>query len=255
MSLVNVERSGGVARLILDSPSNRNALSAQLRTELYTALRAAAADDGVRSIVLSHAGTVFCSGADLKEARSGPAAADTPSVPQIFIEIWRSPKPVIAVVGGVARAGGLGLVAACDVVLASSAVSFACTEVRIGVVPAVISAVMRPRMSSAAIHQLYMSGLSLSAQWAQQAGLVDAVVEPDRLDDELRRYTDAFSMAAPQALAATKRLSRSDDAIAGLEAELADLGKLSARYFASDEGREGLAAFAEKRLPQWAVVS
>lgn len=255
MSLVTVERSGGVARLVLDSPSNRNALSARLRTELYAALRAAATDDGVRSIVLSHNGTVFCSGADLKEARGGPAAPDGPTVSEIFVEIWRSPKPVIAVLDGVARAGGLGLVAACDVVLASSTVSFACTEVRIGVVPAVISAVMRPRMSSPALHQLYMTGLPVSARWAQRAGLVDVVAEPDLLDDELRRYTDAFSMAAPQALAATKRLSRSDDAIAALEAELAGLEVLSARYFASDEGREGLAAFAEKRPPRWAEVS
>ena len=253
MSLVTIEQSGAVARLILDSPSNRNALSAQLRTELYMALRAVAADDGVRSIVLSHAGMVFCSGADLNEARRGPAAPGTPTVPQIFVEIWRAPKPVIAVLGGVARAGGLGLAAACDVVIASSAVSFACTEVRIGVVPAVISAVMRRRMSSAAIHQLYMTGLPLSARWAQQAGLVDVLAEPDRLDDELRRYTDAFNMAAPQALAATKRLSRSDEAIAGLETELAERETLSAQYFASDEGREGLAAFAEKRPPRWAL--
>ncbi|OBK88449.1 enoyl-CoA hydratase-related protein [Mycolicibacter sinensis] len=252
MSLVKVDVGGGVARLLLDSPANRNALSTQLRTELYTALRDAIAEDGVRSIVLSHTGTVFCSGADLKEARGGPAALRTATVPQILIDIWRSPKPVIAVLAGVARAGGLGLVAACDVVIASSSVTFACTEVHLGVVPAVISAVMRPRMTSAAIHQLYLTGLPVSAQWAQQAGLVDVVVEPERLDDELRRYTEAFNLAAPQALAATKRLSRSNDAIAALQTELAQLEKLSARHFASEEGREGLAAFAEKRRPRWA---
>ncbi|OBG02531.1 enoyl-CoA hydratase-related protein [Mycolicibacter sinensis] len=252
MSLVKVDVGGGVARLLLDSPANRNALSTQLRTELYAALRDAIDADDVRSIVLSHNGTVFCSGADLKEVRDGPPAPGTPTVPQILVDIWRSPKPVIAVLAGVARAGGLGLAAACDVVIASSSVSFACTEVHLGVVPAVISAVMRPRMMSAAIHQLYLTGLAVSAQWAHQAGLVDVVVEPERLDDELRRYTDAFNLAAPQALAATKRLSRSDGAIAALQTELAELEKLSARYFASEEGREGLAAFAEKRSPRWA---
>lgn len=252
MSVVQVERQDGVARLLLDSPANRNALSAQLRAELYTALREAIADDRVRSIVLGHNGTVFCSGADLKEARSGPPAHDTPAVPQILVEIWSSPKPVIAALGGVARAGGLGLVAACDIVIASRAISFACTEVRIGVVPAVISAVMAPRMSSAALHQLFLTGMPFSAEWAQQAGLVDVVVEPDELDAELRRLTDAFGLAAPGALAATKRLTRSEAAIAELRVQLAELERLSAHYFASEEGREGLAAFAEKRSPNWA---
>ena len=146
-----------------------------------------------------------------------------------------------------ARAGGLGLVAACDLVIASSTITFACTEVRIGVVPAVISAVMAPRMSSAALHQLFLTGLPFSAQWAQQAGLVDVVADPEQLEDQERRITDAFALAAPGALAATKRLTRSEAAIADLERELVELERLSAQHFASAEGREGLAAFAEKR--------
>jgi methylglutaconyl-CoA hydratase len=251
VSVIRTEHCGGAARLLLDSPANRNALSAQLRTELHEGLRVAVADDAVRSIVLGHTGTVFCSGADLKEARSGAAAPGAPTVPQILVEIWRSPKPVIAVLGGVARAGGLGLVAACDIVIASSAVTFACTEVRLGVVPAIISAVMLPRMAPSAIHQLYLTGLPMSAQWAQGAGLVDVVAEPERLEDELLRFTDAFDLAAPGALAATKQLTRSESAIARLEAELAELEQMSAQFFASDEGREGLAAFAEKRRPSW----
>lgn len=251
VSAVRLERDGGVARLLLDSPANRNALSAQVRSALHAGLRAAIADDSVRSIVLGHTGSVFCSGADLKETRSGPPVADAPTVPQILVEIWRSPKPVIAALSGVARAGGLGLVAACDVVIASDAVTFACTEVRLGVVPAVISAVMLPRMAPSAIHQLYLSGLPVSARWAQAAGLVDVVTEPDRIEDEVLRMTEAFALAAPHALAATKRLTRSETAIAQLEAELADLERSSAGFFASDEGREGLAAFAEKRKPSW----
>jgi methylglutaconyl-CoA hydratase len=251
VSAVRIEREGSVARLLLDSPANRNALSAQLRSELHAGLRQAIADDSVRSVVVGHTGSVFCSGADLKEARNGPPAAGTSTVPQILVEIWRSPKPVIAVLSGVARAGGLGLVAACDVVIATDTVTFACTEVRLGVIPAVISAVMLPRMAPAAIHQLYLSGLPASAQWAQGAGLVDLVVEPERIDDEVRRFTAAFDLAAPGALAATKQLTRSPAAVARLEAEFVELESLSARHFASDEGREGLAAFAEKRSPSW----
>jgi methylglutaconyl-CoA hydratase len=251
MSLVRVERHSGVAHLLLDSPANRNVLSAQLRSELYESLREASVDDAVRCIVLGHTGTVFCSGADLKEARNGSPAPGTPTLPQVLVEIWRSPKPVVAALSGVARAGGLGLVAACDVVVASSAISFACTEVRIGVVPAVISAVLLPRMLPAAVHQLFLTGLPLSAKWAQHAGLIDVIVEPEQLDDEVRRVTDAFALAAPGALAATKQLTRSATAITALETRLGELEQLSARYFGSVEAREGLAAFAEKRSPSW----
>ncbi|SBS79112.1 Enoyl-CoA hydratase EchA7 [uncultured Mycobacterium sp.] len=251
MTAVRIERGGGVARLVLDSPANRNALSGRLRNELHSALREAIADDDVRCIVLSHTGTVFCSGADLKEARTGAPLTDPATVPQILVDIWRSPKPVIAALAGMARAGGLGLVAACDVVIASSAVSFACTEVRLGVVPAVISAVLLPRMSPAAAHQLFLTGLPVSARWAQQAGLVDVVAEPEELDDEVRRITDAFALAAPGALAATKQLTRSESAIARLQSQLGELEQLSGQHFVSAEGREGLAAFAEKRSPSW----
>lgn len=253
MTLVAVERDGGVARLVLDSPFNRNALSAQLRNELRIALLDAIADDDIRCIVLGHSGTVFCSGADLKEARSGSSVAEAATVPQIILDIWRSPKPVIAVLDGVARAGGLGLAAACDVVIASSAVTFACTEVRIGVVPAIISAALLPRMSTAAAHQLFITGLTVDAHWARGAGLIDVVAEPDAVDDELHRIIEAFRKAAPSALAATKKLTRSDAVIAELEVKLTELEELSARYFASEEAREGLAAFAEKRSPSWAI--
>lgn len=206
----------------------------------------------MRCIVLGHNGSAFCSGADLTEARTGSAEPDAPTVPQILVEIWRSPKPVIAAIGGVARAGGLGLVAACDVVIASSTVSFACPEVTLGVVPAVISAVMVPRMAAAALHHLFLTGLPVSAQWAQRAGLVDVVVEPADLASEVRRVADAFNLAAPGALAATKQLTRSFAVIAELQTRLAELEKMSALFFESDEGREGLAAFSDKRRPAWA---
>jgi methylglutaconyl-CoA hydratase len=104
-------------------------------------------------------------------------------------------------------------------------------------------------MSSAAVHQLFLTGLTVDAQWAEQAGLVDVVAEPDLLDVEVDRITDAFARAAPGALAATKRLTRSPAVIARLQTELAELEALSVQYFASAEGREGLTAFAEKRSP------
>jgi methylglutaconyl-CoA hydratase len=252
MSVVRVSRDDGVAQLVLDSPANRNALSIQLRNELYEALRNAAGDSSVRCVVLTHAGTVFCSGADLKEARSEARNEVAASFTDILTEIWRMPKPVVAAVSGAARAGGLGLMAACDLVIACSTVTFACTEVSLGVVPAVISAVILPRMIPASAHRLFLTGMPVSAHSAASAGLVDVVADPPDVEAVVRQHTDSFRHAAPEALAATKALTRSTAAIERLSHELADLDALSKRHFSSAEGREGIAAFIEKRAPWWA---
>lgn len=106
-------------------------------------------------------------------------------------------------------------------------------------------------MAPAALHQLFLTGLTFTAEWAARAGPVDSIVEPDGLDEEVRRYTDAFAMAAPGALVGTKALTRSAAAVDDLRSKLSELEQVSARYFTSDEGREGLAAFAEKRSPRW----
>src|SRR4051794_37824563 len=142
---VTIER--GVATLTLDSPANRNALSRAMRAQLRAALDEALAHDDVRVVVLDHTGRVFCSGMDLSEAAGGGAEQQgVREFPEILSAIRSSPKPVLAAVRGPARAGGVGLLAACDVVVAGTSASFAFSEVRIGVVPAVISAGGVPRV-------------------------------------------------------------------------------------------------------------
>src|ERR1700754_623102 len=138
--LVHLEIDSGVATITLDSPTNRNALSRQLRRELQAHLRTAIESDEARVIVLTHTGTVFCAGMDLKESR-GPSAGEQgiQDFPDTLRLIWTSPTPVVARLSGPARAGGVGLVAACDLAVAAEEVTFAFSEVRIGVVPAVIS--------------------------------------------------------------------------------------------------------------------
>src|SRR6476660_3700911 len=138
--LVHLAVADGVATITLDSPHNRNALSAQLRRELLAHLDAAIGDESARVIVLSHSGTVFCAGMDLKEARgAGADEQGVNEVPAILERIWTSPTPVLARVAGPARAGGVGIVAACDIAVVAEEVTFAFTEVRLGLVPAVIS--------------------------------------------------------------------------------------------------------------------
>lgn len=248
---MHLDAGGGVATITLDSPANRNALSAQLRRELRDHLLTTAADDAVRVVVLTHTGPVFCAGMDLKESR-GAGAADqgVNEFPQILELIWTHPKPVVARLAGPARAGGVGMVAACDIAVAAEQVSFAFTEVRIGVVPAVISVTVLPRLLPRAAHELFLTGEQFDAHRAVAVGLVNSAVPADRLDDEVRRYTGLLALGGPTALAATKAMLRRP-AAASMADDFAAMLELSARHFASQEGQEGIRAFAEKRQPTW----
>jgi methylglutaconyl-CoA hydratase len=246
--LVHLAVERGVATITLDSPRNRNALSAQLRRELADHVTTALSDDAIRVVVLSHSGTVFCSGMDLKEASGGAVAGQ--EFPQILEAIWTSPKPVVARLAGPARAGGLGLVAACDIAVAADTVTFALTEVRIGVVPAIISVTVLPRLLPRAANELFLTGETFDAARAVQIGLLNAAVPADRLDEEIGRYTGMLALGAPNALAATKQLLRCPRP-ESMADDLAAMLDLSAKHFGSDEGREGMAAFLEKRKPSW----
>ena len=245
--LVHSTVSGGVATLTLDSPPNRNALSPALMSELSALLADALADAAVRVIVLSHTGRVFCSGMDLKATSSAGAAGDMPvtAFPDLLTALAGSPKPVIARIGGPARAGGIGLLAACDIALAARSATFAFTEVRLGVVPAVISVPVLPLLTPRAARELLLTGEVFPAARALAAGLVTAVVEDEELDAEVARYAGMLALGAPGALAATKDLLRNPSS------DYAEMAALSASRFAGEEGREGVAAFAEKRRPSW----
>ncbi|MCM2387574.1 enoyl-CoA hydratase-related protein [Streptomyces albipurpureus] len=242
----------GVATITLDSPANRNALSTRVRRELAECLDWAISDEAVRVILLDHTGRVFCSGMDLKESRG--AGADDQGVhefPALLTSIWESPKPVVAKLAGPARAGGVGLVAACDLAIASRSVTFAFPEVRIGVVPAVISVPVLRRVHPRAAQELFLTGEVFGAERAAAIGLITAAVADDDLDAEVRRYTDMLRLGAPAALAGAKELLRREPG--GMAADFREMTAIAARYFASEDGQEGIRAFAEKRAPSWAV--
>ena len=246
--VLQVSVATGVATLTLDSPANRNALSRAMRAQLRDALLEAIADDAVRAVVLDHTGRVFCSGMDLSEAAGGGAQDQgVREFPELLEAIWSSPKPVIAVVRGPARAGGVGLLAACDVVVAATSATFAFSEVRLGIVPAVISAVVLPRMVPHVAHRLMLTGQVLDSEVAAAGGLVDLVVPEADVDGEVRAQLVHLTAGAPAALAETKRLLRVRTPALHFDSLL----ELSARYFASEEGQEGIAAFREKRPARW----
>lgn len=252
--LVHLDVAAGVATITLDSPANRNALSRQLRGELLTRLDTALADEAARVIVLTHTGGVFCAGMDLKEAR-GAVAGDqgVGEFPAILARLWDSPKPVVAKIAGPARAGGVGMVAACDIAVAADDATFAFSEVRIGVVPAVISVTVLPRLVARASHELFLTGETFDAPRAVQIGLVNSSVPGFDLDTEVRRYVDMLRLGAPGALAATKELLRAPRP-STMDAQFAAMLDLSAGSFAGEEGQEGMRAFAEKRPPAWTVA-
>jgi methylglutaconyl-CoA hydratase len=248
--LVRLGVAAGVATVTLDSPANRNALSRQLRAELAAHLQAALADDAVRVLVLTHTGPVFCSGMDLRESRgAGAQAQGVNDLPGLLQALQAAPKPVVARLAGSARAGGIALIAACDLAVAADTATFAFSEVRLGLVPAVLSVPVLPLLAPRAARELFLTGEVFDAARAVRIGLLTSAVPGQRLDDELRRYTDMLAAGGPHALAATKRLlmEGSDD----LEPPYAAMATLSAEHFASAEGQEGLAAFAQKRQPAW----
>lgn len=249
--LVHRSIDRGIATITLDSPHNRNALSAQLRSELRDAVRASISDDAVRVVALAHTGTVFCAGMDLKESKQESAEKQgINEVPELLEMIWNSPKPVVAKLAGPARAGGIGLVAACDIAVAVDSATFAFTEVRIGVVPAVISVTVLPRLHARQAHELFLTGETFDARRAVDIGLLNSAVDANDLDAEVARYTDMLALGAPGALAATKEMLRKPRP-SDMGTDFAEMLTLSAEHFAGAEGQEGIRAFAEKRHPSW----
>ncbi|MEV0158950.1 enoyl-CoA hydratase-related protein [Nonomuraea fuscirosea] len=249
--LVHKDLEGGVATITLDSPPNRNALSSRLLAQLSDRLSWALAKPEVRVIVLTATGKVFCSGADLKEQRAGSTDAPvTASFPEVLELIWDSSKPVVCRLNGTARAGGLGLVAACDFAVAPLTASFAFTEVRLGVAPAMIAVPVLRRLNSRAAAEYFLTGEVFDAARAAEIGLLSRAVPEDELDAVVAHYTGMLIKGGPEALAITKRLVREVPAMSFRDG-LGRMTALSAERFTSDEGQEGIAAFMDKRAPKW----
>ena len=258
--LVHLEIAAGVGTITLDSPSNRNALSSRLTADLERQVGAALDDERVRVIVLTGAGPVFCSGADLKEQRERNASGDASSVlgagatggglPGIFMRLWDSPKPVIGRINGAARAGGLGLVAACDIAVSVEGATFGFSEVRLGVIPAIISVLCIRKMGEAMCMELFLTGEPFDARKAVEWGLLNAAAPADQLDPAVAGYVANVLKGGPLALAGAKQLVRKVPTLSLAEG-FAWAAEESARYFGSEEALEGMTAFAEKRPPAW----
>jgi len=248
--LIQYSADRGIARIALDSPRNRNALSAALVEQLTRALTEARADDTVRAVELTHTGSTFCAGADLTEASQGGMKAGAIRLLPLLRDIVALPKPVVGSIDGHVRAGGLGLVGACDIALAGPASTFAFTEVRLGLAPAVISLTTLPRMDPRAASRYYLTGETFDATTAARIGLITEAV--DDIDAGTLAVLDALRACSPQGLRETKPLLTAGIVDAFGERAQA-LAEQSARLFATAEAAEGMSAFLARRPPSWAA--
>jgi enoyl-CoA hydratase len=256
-ALVHYSVERNVARLTLDSPLNRNALSTALLDQLHQGLTDATEEAGVRAVVLSHTGGTFCAGADLAQASAGGQGAGSGDVAvdrareltHLLRRILRLPIPVIAAVDGHVRAGGLGLVGACDIAVAGPASTFALTEARIGVAPSIISLTLLPKMTSRAASRYFLTGEKFGAAEAADMGLI--TIAADDVEATVASLTAAIGKASPQGLAASKALTTAA-ILDGFDRRADELTEQSARLFVSAEAREGMMAFLQKRPPHWA---
>jgi methylglutaconyl-CoA hydratase len=252
-SNVRTEVRGPAAWITLASPATRNALSGAMIEALGAGLARAMDDPAVRVVVLTGEGPAFCAGADLKAggAAVAPGAGRRNPFVEILRRMWDGPKPVIVAANGHAFGGGLGLVAAADVAIAADTAAFSFSEVRIGVIPAMISVVVLPKLGPHQTMRLFLTGRRFDAAEALGYGLLHRVVPAADLTAAVGEEVEAIALGGPTAVAEAKRLVRTvarlpmDDAFDYAEAKIAEL-------FASSEAAEGMAAFAEKRRPRWA---
>ncbi|OBI50716.1 enoyl-CoA hydratase [Mycobacterium kyorinense] len=279
--LVEYAADGHVARLTLNSPHNRNALSTELVNQLHEGLREADADPAVRAVVLGHTGGTFCAGADLAQASGGDprgdrergeagrsghpqprsgegdrsplsafdmAAGRARELTALLRAFVASPLPVIGAIDGHVRAGGFGLVGACDIAVAGPRSTFALTEARIGVAPAIISLTLLPKLSARAAARYYLTGEKFGASEAAAIGLVTMAV--DDVDAAVASLVAEVAQGSPQGLAASKALTTAE-VLAGFDRDAERLTTDSAQLFVSEEAREGMLAFLQKRPPRW----
>jgi methylglutaconyl-CoA hydratase len=243
----------GAAWITLNRPENRNALSGVLVAEVDAHLAAANTDPAVRCIVITGADPAFCSGADLKNPPGASSGGfRTLPFPDLLQHILDSPKPVIAAVNGAAFAGGLGIVGAADIVIAAEEAVFSFSEVRIGVIPAVIAVTTLPKLGRHNAMRLFLTGERFGGARAVDLGLAHLAVPKAKLIETVEAEVATLCRGGPLAVIACKQLVNRLPKLPADQA-FADMAAWSAGMFSSAEGQEGMAAFREKRAPRWVI--
>ncbi|HID53766.1 MAG TPA: hypothetical protein EYP41_17240 [Anaerolineae bacterium] len=257
MSDVEIRQTGSVLTAALNRPETHNAMTPGMIQELRTIFTALPERDDVRVVVLTGNGRSFCAGADLNFMRAAADYSfednvrDGEAIFDLMEMINNCPKPVIGRINGAAIGGGMGLVSVCDIVVAVERAKFGLSEVRLGIVPAVISPFVLAKIGASNGRELFLTGERFTARQAKAYGLVHHVVPEEDLDDKVAERVSQLLQAAPEAQAAAKALIREVTAWRHQEALREYTANLIARRRASDEGKEGMSSFLERRKPYW----
>ncbi len=252
---LTLDYDGPIATITLNRPDKRNAISYELISELLRALDEIA-QSAAQIVILTGAGKAFCSGMDLDNLRSITGRteeenlADSATMARLFRTLYGFPKVTIAAVNGAAVAGGCGLATLCDFTLASSEAKFGYTEVRIGFVPAIVSAFLLRQVGEKQARDLLLTGRIISAEEAFRMGLVNEIVAPDKLLGRARDLAASLLSNSPASLLATKRLL-TRYASESLDRDIAAAVEENARIRKTADFREGVTSFLEKRSPRW----
>lgn len=245
-ALVQYQVLDHVAHVVLDSQHNRNALSHRLVRELFAALVRAEADDDAKVVLIRANGPTFCSGADLSEATGEGMEQAARVLVHLQQRIVTLAKPVVAQVHGSVRAGGIGIVAAADIAVSTHDATYAFTEVRLGLTPAAISLTVLPRMTDRAAARTFLTGEVFDGRDAERYGLVTVAVPDEDLTREVDEICGQVAKGAPQGLRETKALL-GRRLVERIDTQGDELAALSARLFASDDARQAMRAFLERR--------
>ena len=255
--LITTIDSRGVARLTMNRPDIRNAFNEQLIGDICEAMGRLNSDPNVRAIVLTGAGKAFSAGADLNMmSRAAKFSAaenkdDARRLAHMLASIYHSAKPTVALVNGPAMGGGLGLIAACDIAIGADTAFFALTEVRVGLIPAVISPFVIQAITVRQARRYFVSGERFDAKTAERLGLLHKVVAAEALNDELNAMLGELLACGPEAQSLAKDLIRRVAYRPLSDSVMEETAGLIAKTRAGDEGKEGVTAFLEKRKPNW----
>jgi methylglutaconyl-CoA hydratase len=257
MEVVKVAVNRGVMTATLADVENRNALGSALVAGLRDAIRKANEDPAIRALVVTNEGSTFCAGANLKERSTTDAASATSSASgggfvELLQDIQTSPTPIVGRIDGHVVGGGNGLASALDISIARADVKFGFTEVRLGVIPAIISVVCLPKMRQGEAMEAFLRGNRFPATRAAELGLINRAVPADQLDAAVEEVLGDLRKGGPQALGLAKNLVYEVPKRSQADA-VAWTAELSGRLFAGDEAKEGMQAFLEKRPARWAV--
>jgi methylglutaconyl-CoA hydratase len=256
MSAIRIEIEDGVGTVVMDRPDRHNAFDEHVIAELTAAFATLGGDDAVRAVVLRGAGKSFSAGADLDWMRRMAAydeaanLADARALAALMRTIDTLPKPTVALVHGAAYGGGVGLVACCDIAIATEAAGFSLSEVKLGLIPAVISPYVVRAIGARAARRYFLTAERFDAVEARRLGLVHELAAADGLEEAARRILAALRGNGPAAVRAAKDLVAAVAGKAPAEVE-DDCARRIAAIRASEEGQEGVAAFLEKRKPSW----